>query len=267
MVAKEWRDARWKFVAAAVLVLLAILVSPIPTPYKEIAANAPGQVAAYAVTEMWGTYTAGGLLVLLPLAALLGVALVSGESIFFLLSKPISRASLMLTKYLVCAGVLFFAAATGAGLVIVVATARGYPVGKLVDVEGVALSVLLIWLGALHVLGLALLASILFRNVLSSVVATVLALSAVAVFPNILNVSVIVVQWTLGVADCGFGNDLYIPCGLRYELLEKLRLYSYWYSEGLYTGKDLAPTNFLVSTIAAATTILGALWLFDRKAL
>ncbi len=37
MVAKEWRDARWKFVAATIVVLL---LSTNLTPYSEIAAMA-----------------------------------------------------------------------------------------------------------------------------------------------------------------------------------------------------------------------------------
>ncbi len=37
MVAKEWRDARWKFVAATIVVLL---LSKSLTPYSEIAAMA-----------------------------------------------------------------------------------------------------------------------------------------------------------------------------------------------------------------------------------
>ena len=266
MIAKEWRDARWKLAAATVLVLLAVLASPIPTPYKEIASYSPGQVTQFAATEMWGTYSAGGLFVLLPLAALLGVALVSGESIYFLLSRPVSRTRLMLAKYAVCAGGLLVAAISGAVLVVAVAAARGYPVGRLIGVTGMALSAILIWLGALFVLGLALLVSTLFRNVVSSVVATVAVLFVVAVFPDILNVFVSGVQWTLGIADCDPGNNLYSPCGLRYGLLDKLRLYSYWYSEGLYTGSNLVPVKFLLSSVAAVTTLLGALWLFNRKA-
>ena len=271
MIAKEWRDARWKFAVATALVLLAVVVSPIPTPYGEILSyTGPGQVDEFAAAEMWGTFGVGGLLVLAALAAFLGVALISGEvgggSVFLLLSKPVSRTRLVLGKYAVCAGVLLAAAVCGAVLVVLVAFVRGYPVGRLVSVPGVALSVLLVWLGALSVLGVALLASVLFRSVISSVVAVVVALFVIAVFPDILNLLVTGAQWAVGAADCAPGGDLYVPCGLRFELLDKLRLYSYWSSEGLYTSGSLAPVNFLVSALSAALPLAGSLWLFDRKA-
>ena len=270
MIVKEWRDARWKFAVATALVLLAVLVSPIPTPYGELSSYAPfGRVHEFAAAEMWGTFGVGGLLVLAVLAAFLGVALVSGEvgggSVFLLLSKPVSRTRLVLEKYAVCAGVLLAAAVCGAVLVVLVAFARGYPVGRLVSVPGVALSVLLVWLGALSVLGVALLASVLFRSVISSVVAVVVALFVIAVFPEALNALVSGVQWTMGVANCGDYGNLYMPCGIPYELLDDLRLYAYWSSEGLYTGKSLAPVNFLVSALSAALPLAGSLWLFDRK--
>lgn len=270
MIAKEWRDARWKFAAATALVLLAVVASPIPTPYGEISSYAPlGQVDEFATAEMWGMYGVGGLLVLAPLAVFLGAALVSGEvgagSVFLLLAKPVSRTRLMLEKYAVCAGVLLVAAVCGSVLVVLVALARGYPVGRLVSVSGVALSVLLIWLGALSVLGVALLASVIFRSVIASVVAVVVALFVIAVFPDILNLIVTGAQWAVGAADCGPAG-LYSPCGLRFELLDKLRLYAYWSSEGLYTGKSLAPVNFLVSALSAVLPLAGSLWLFGRKA-
>jgi ABC-type transport system involved in multi-copper enzyme maturation permease subunit len=100
MIAKEWHDARWKFLVAAVPVVL--LVSLLP-PYQELVAEstkyAPNANPARDTLRVLSDfYYLGGFLVLLPLAALLGVASISGEvsngSIFLLLSRPISRTRL-----------------------------------------------------------------------------------------------------------------------------------------------------------------------------
>src|SRR5205823_5577605 len=100
--------------------------------------------------------------VLLIVAALLGASLVAGEvskgTIFLLLSRPLSRERILLTKYAIGAAVLL-AMNLFAGLVLVVASAIS---GHLQDLNlgGVAASVLFFWLGTLFVLGLATLFSV-----------------------------------------------------------------------------------------------------------
>lgn len=232
MVAKELRDAWWKLLAAAVAVVPSLLIVAEYLPPYESAGRVVEEFPPGIVTQQLWNVSSGGGLALGFLAALLGAALVSGETsqstIFLLLSRPVGRARVLLTKYAVCAGILLAAAAFGHVLFLAVAfVAKGYPPG-LVSVSSVILSTVLLWLGSLFVLGATLIVSVAFRNVTASVIAAAL---------------VVVAYWFS--ASLGVG---------------------YWSSENLYAGSNLAPTYFLVSTIAAAVPLLVALWLFRRKA-
>ena len=184
-------------------------------------------------------YGAGGFYVLTPLAALLGAALISRESssggIFFILSKPISRARLLLTKYFVCAGVLLAAALLGGLLIGILAAVYGYPVGQL-EPASVVLSALLMWTGVLSALSIALLASVVFDDVVKSLVATAVATFLVFVFPV-----------ALGIPDRSW---------LPY----------YWIGWSLGANEGPLLTNFGICLVAAAVPLVAALWLFNRKA-
>lgn len=178
MIAKEWRDARWKLFLGtmAVLVLAALVIPPyermrdIPNP-----SNLSGE---------FGTATGN---VLVPLAALLGVGLISGEAgrntIVFLLSRPLSRTRLLMAKYAVGAGSLLAVSSLSGVGVLVSAAARGYPIGQF-NAWGVGLSVLLMWLGSLSVFGVALLISIFSKDVMRSVVTTVPAVYLLLLLPG-----------------------------------------------------------------------------------
>jgi hypothetical protein len=100
-----------------------------------------------ALRDISDLYYFGDLFVLLPPAAFLGVVSISGEvsngSIFLLLSRPISRIRLLLTKYAVGAGVLLAAAILGKVLLLAVAAVHGYPLGEMRVLEAV-LSVLVV---------------------------------------------------------------------------------------------------------------------------
>lgn len=231
MIAKEWRDAWWKLLAAAVAVVPSVLiVAEYLPPYRSSGRVAEEFSPQIAVNHLSNVYS-GGATALGSLAALLGVALVSKEAargtIFLLLSRPVGRTRVLLTKYAVCAGILLAAAASGQALLLVVAFAtKGYPPG-LVTVSGVVLSTVLVWLGSLPVLGAALIFSVVFRNATASVAGAALVFFAYWFF-----------------AALGFG-----------------------YQGGtLYAGPNLAPTDFLVGLTAAALPLLAALWLFRRRA-
>ena len=200
-------------------------------------------------------YYLGGLFVLLPLAALLEVGSISGEvsngAIFLLLSRPVSRTRLLLTKYAVSAGVLLVAAVLGKVLLLTIAAVRGYPLGEMRVLEAM-LSILVLWLGVLFVLGTALLVSVIFRSIAASIVACALTLFFVFSFPVII-------------------AELY-PMGYPYGLSLRLELYTYWmpayyyFSNDFYSIGGFALTNFLVSLITAVIPLLAALRLFNRKA-
>jgi ABC-2 type transport system permease protein len=256
MVAKEWRDARWKFLVAAVPVVLLVFLI---TPYEDVVRMVKGMPGEDPVTiallDISDLYYLGGLFVLLPLAALLGVASISGEvsngAIFLLLSRPVSRTRLLLSKYAIGAGVLLVAAVLGKVLLLAVAAARGYPLGQMRITETM-LSVLVLWLGVLFVLGTALLVSIIFRTITASIVACALTLFLVFALPVV-------------VAS-------FYPMGYASELTLRLELYTYWmpthyyYSDDFYGVGGFALTNFVVCLIAAVLPLLAALWLFGRKA-
>lgn len=207
MISKEWRDARWKLAVVALLVIATLVFANLPTPYTDIVKVAkensrsaqvtmqnvvsedggagridpasiktvdlPTDPVEMSVDELWLIYSMGGGAAMVLLAGLLGVSLVSGEvdrnTIFLLLSKPISRTRLLLIKYAVCAAVLLVAVVLGSLVLFAAAWARGYPLEE-VSVTGVLLSVMLIWLGSLFVLGVSLAVSTLFGDVLKSLV-------------------------------------------------------------------------------------------------
>lgn len=186
---------------------------------------------------------------------MLGVASISGEvgngAIFLLLSKPVSRTRLLLTKYAMGAGVLFVAALLGKVLLLVVAAVRRYPLGQMRVTEAV-FSVLVLWLGVLFVLGTALLVSVVFRSITVSVVACTLTLFCVFALP-------------IFVAE-------FYPSGYAYELSLRLELYTYWmpayyyYPGALPSIGGFTFANFLICLIAAGVPLLVALLLFRRKA-
>ncbi len=223
MIAKEWRDARWRFLVAAVPVVLVVFF--LVTPYEDVVRmveGIPGEDPVdIALRDISDLYYFGGLFVLLPLAALLGVTSISGEvgndAIFLLLSRPASRTRLLLTKYAISAGVLLVAAVLGKVLVLAVAAARGYPIGQMQSTEAV-LSVLVLWLGVLFVLGTALLVSVLFRSITASIVACALTLFLVFALPVVVTA--------------------FYPAGYASELALRLELYTYWMPAYYYYPDD-----------------------------
>ena len=166
MIAKEWRDARWKLVLGvlAFLVLVPAIRSyeairddvrfqvemmqrDLREPERRIGApmnerereayladvremQRPEYIEEMARWELRDTSTFRNLLVIVPLAGLFGVGLIAGEvgrgSVFLLLSRPVSRTRILVTKYSVCAACLFVVAAIGGASIVLVAYARGY---------------------------------------------------------------------------------------------------------------------------------------------
>jgi ABC-type transport system involved in multi-copper enzyme maturation permease subunit len=265
MIAKEWRDARWKLGLGAVLLFGILLRFPVPTPYGDIlkmvgtwpvgdpASGKPAPVDL-AMEELSIIYGVGGGLLLALLALLMGVSLISSEvdnnTIFLLLSRPVSRTRALLTKYATGASVLLFSAVAGGGVLFAVAAIKGYPLGS-VDVAGAVLSVVLLWLGSLFVLGMALLFSVLLRGAIKSFVAAGVAVFLFLSPDNWMNY---------------FLWDEYHALGLSEGFPRDVTLFYYWFSTRSFLGEGLAVTDFLVCLIAAAVPLLLALWVFRRKA-
>jgi ABC-type transport system involved in multi-copper enzyme maturation permease subunit len=165
MIAKEWRDARWKLAIGAMLVVAMAVLIPLDTlfPHSYSLFGEPGNVVAPSPTEntgylrylLWSQWftEASGNLVLMLLAAVLGAGLISDEvtrgTIFLLLDKPVGRGRMLLTKYTVGAGVLLIITLLGSVTLLVVAGILGYPQYA----GGVLVSTVLMWLGLLFMLG------------------------------------------------------------------------------------------------------------------
>lgn len=198
------------------------------------------------------------------LAGLFGIGLVAGEvgrgSIFLLLSKPVFRTRILLTKYAVCAACLFVVAAIGGGSTILTALARGYP-SEAVQVSKILLSTGLTYLGSLFVLGVALIASVIFRDVLRTLLVTVAAVFVILAGPDLLRAFVEWIVW---------GDRLYTMGPMKfptwYRFFDHFRLYDYWIGLQPYSGEMIVARSLVVCVVTATAALLLALWLFRRRA-
>lgn len=246
MVAKEMIDARWKLIVGGGLsVLFAIIVvatfeltkSLMGSPsLANIPGVTPGGVAILTNfdTYIWSQWFAkNGQLVMLIIAAILGAGYVAGEvnkgTIYLLLSRPISRERVLLTKYATGAAALLAIAVVGT-LTMYLATAfAGHPQ----SVEGLISATLLMWLSAVFALSLATMFSVLFSDVLRPL-ALVLVVLALLGLPTLFNQP----DWALS---------------------------GYWSSVGAYLGQSLPLKELTVSIIAAALPLIIAVPLFRRQ--
>lgn len=323
MVAKEWWEARWKFILAAVVFLaVAVLV---PRSFEKIKADIQQDIkwAQEEEVDDYGFYSEGSLEggpegplvqeelsekerrqfkrenqrhierlskpeyaansakwnlrsdhqfasfgIMLPLAGLLGVALVSGEvsrgSILLLLSRPMSRDRMLLTKYAVGTVCLLVVALLGGLAMILSAFARGYP-PESVDIGWIMGSATLIWLGSLFVLGVALLASVIFKDVLRTLIAAAVAVYVTISIPEILRIPLELFYLTGGEYERNWRL-----VERWYESFEVFRLTNYWSLGDLYGGfpgaQQTSPwISFAVCIVTAAIPLLAAIWLFRRK--
>lgn len=310
MLAKEWRDARWKLLLAALAVLAFVVFAPrsyeailqtverdIRTARADLASpeafmergmqpayyeqaeyeeslrgtieemRQPDYPVQVAESDMTGL-SAGAGLALVPLAALLGVALVSGEvsrgTIFLLLSQPISRTRVLLTKYLVGVAVLLAVALLGGVGIVTSGYAHGYPAAS-INVAKVLASSGLFWMGTLSVLGVATLASVLFRDVIRSVIATTATLYAIFYLPDLMRG---VASLWLAPSEQEYREDPMAANGW-YRSFETFRIINYWHISDAYGGpfgsQPDPVLNLLVCFVTAALPLIAAFWLFRRK--
>ncbi|MGI8910670.1 MAG: hypothetical protein ACR2JR_08995 [Rubrobacteraceae bacterium] len=113
------------------------------------------------------------------------------------------------------------------------------------------LSTVLLWLDVVSVLGVSLLCSVLFRNVLASLTASLAILYSMFKLPELM----VDLFW-------GAGYNVRAP----YDLMWQLTLTTHWTNGALYTGRYFPGVSFLVCLMAAVVPLLAALWLFNRKA-
>jgi ABC-2 type transport system permease protein len=252
MVVKEFVEARWKaIIGGAVAVVGAIasagtydLVKNLLTTgnvAKQVPSQLQGQIQQ--LIGSYGTYvwsqwfSKNGPEILAILAAVLGASLIAGEvnkgTIFFLLSKPVSRDRVLLTKYLVSALVLLGVMLLSGVAILVAAAVTGHSQ----QVGGVLISAVLLWLGALSVLGLSLLFSVLFHDVLRPLVFSLLItllLSVPGLIPN-----AAVNSWNLTF---------------------------YWSDYAAFQGTTFPLKSLLICLIAAVVPLALAIPIFRRQA-
>ncbi|HST05064.1 MAG TPA: ABC transporter permease subunit [Chloroflexia bacterium] len=250
MITKELIDSRWKILIGAVLSVVIIILGAVSfdlirqalTPEQlQSVSNAVGQNFASALTDyntfLWNlTFNLSGDsgIVMVIIAALLGASLIAGEvnkqTIFLLLSRPLSRNRILLTKYAVDAAILLGLTILSGATLYIVSVVSGRPQ----NLGGLATSILLFWLGTLFVFGVATLLSTLFNDVLRPLGLTVVVLillNLVGLFPH--------------------GSDWSIP--------------SYWSSLPAYLGQEFPLKAFLISLVAALVPVALAFPLFRRQ--
>jgi ABC-type transport system involved in multi-copper enzyme maturation permease subunit len=251
MVAKEFIEARWKAVIGLVLGLATVLLgafgfellkSALSPEQVQSIGNALGPDIAARFSNygnfVWGqTFSPSGNngVIMFVVAAMLGSTAIAGEvskgTIFLLLSRPLSRDNILLTKYWVGAAMLL-AMLTISGVVLAIATAiEGDPQ----NLGGIAISVLLYWLGTLFVFGMATLFSVVFNDVLRPLALSlgiVLVLSLPGFLPNLSG-------WVLP---------------------------GYWSSLPAFLGQEFPLKAILISTVSAIIPTIAAVLLFRRQA-
>jgi ABC-type transport system involved in multi-copper enzyme maturation permease subunit len=249
MKTKELLEARWKVITFTLLAFLAsagnIALYPLSNNLREQGGTSSPMLQEMMQDPLMKNFTAfvwdrwfatNGPLILALFAVILGSGLVASEvstgTIFFLLSKPVSRERILLTKYAVSAGLLL-AVSVIISLVIAVA---GIAVGHPQDPLRLLIATGLLWLAALFPLGIALFFSIVSPDNLRSVVFSLLLTVALVLLPSML------------------------PNGLDWSLGH------YWMNQHTYLAGGFPLKEYLVCLLTALVPLLAALVVFRRKA-
>ncbi|HEY1391095.1 MAG TPA: ABC transporter permease subunit [Ktedonobacterales bacterium] len=260
MIAKETRADRWA-VVVGLLVLALRLQSAITTDLHtqsvtalaynfdaDFSAVTAGHISTGAA-YLWATFFSDLTLYLLVGigGAIFGAGLIASEassgSIYVLLSRPMSRTRILLTKYGVAAGLSL--------LLCMLFGAISFSVGAWQGVEspplgGWALSVLLLWLGMLFVIGVAMLYSVLVPSALAAGVLAFFTVYVLDIAP---------------VFHSGTGSNVqYFLGGPPWQLS------AYWSSLGIYAGAESPVKSLVIATVAAGIPVALAVVLFVRKA-
>jgi ABC-2 type transport system permease protein len=249
MAVKEIIEARWKLIiGAAICVVLAAALAASYDLIKRMLTHANLQQAPQSlqgqIQGLLGSYDIyvwsqwfgkNGAQVLAVLAAVLGCSLIASEvnkgTIFFLLSRPVSRVRVLLVKYAVSAGMLLAITVVSSAALLVTAAILGHPQ----HLGGMAISTVLLWLGTLFVLGLATLFSVLFKDILRPLLLA-LIITVITVIPSFIP------NW----------GDWSLP--------------GYWTSQAAYLGQEFPTKALIICLVAAVVPMVLAVPLFRRQA-
>nr|BBH87976.1 hypothetical protein KTC_27270 [Thermosporothrix sp. COM3] len=247
MKAKELLEARWKVITFLLLALLGsagniLFSSLLPSAtdehmvpmFQSVAQEPLKDTFEALVWQSW--FMMNGPAILGLFAILLGSGLIANEvnkgTLFFLLSKPISRDRLLLTKYGVSAGLLLIVGLMSALTVVLVCLLLGHAqnILNLLTATG------LLWLGTLFPLGVSLCFSILSPDSLRPVIFTLLVVLALTLLP------------------------MSLPGGQNWSL------WHYWGSQSAYITGHFPLKEYIVCFVVAVVPLLLALIVFRRKA-
>lgn len=251
MAVKEVIEARWKAIIGVVVCIVGAgalaatydLIQKLlagQNVQQQVPSSLQGPVqqllgGSYAVYVWSQWFGKSGPEVVAILAAVLGCGLIASEvnkgTIFFLLSKPVGRVRILLVKYAVNAALLLAMVVAGSVALVVTAAIVGHPQ----NLGGVAISTLLLWLGALFVLGLAMLFSVLFRDILRPLLFA-LIIAILAAIPGF------VPGW----------SDWSLP--------------GYWSSQAAYLGQEFPLKALIICLVAAIVPVIVAIPLFRKQA-
>ncbi len=174
-------------------------------------------------------------LILALVATFLGGSLISNEvnkgTIFFVLSKAVSRERILLIKYAVSATILLMVTLLGSVGTLVAAAIQNHPL----PIVPVLLSTMLLWVGTLAVLGVALFFSTLLNDLF---------------LPALLTICFVVL----------ISIPAFLPDWKDWSLL------SYWASLPAYQGTGFPLKEALVCISSALIPLGAALLLFRHKA-
>ncbi len=249
MVVKEIIEARWKAIIG--IVVCVVLATGLAATYdllqrlltgsnlQQVPQSLQGQIQGLLgnyQTYVWSQwFTKNGAEVLALLAAVLGAGLIGGEvnkgTVFFLLSKPVSRTRVLLVKYAVSAAILLAMIVLGSAALLVTAAIVGHPQ----NLGGMAISTLLLWLGTLFVLGLALLFSVLYKDVLRPLL-----------FSLLITLATLIPGLVPGWSDWS--------------------LTGYWSSQAAYLGQEFPTKALIICLVAAIIPVILAIPLFRKQA-
>jgi ABC-type transport system involved in multi-copper enzyme maturation permease subunit len=249
MKTKEVLEARWKVISFA---LLAFLIASVDSAFYQIDGdtipprnNIPPLLQNLIPEHLASTFSAfawiqwfatNGPFLLALLATLLGGGLIANEvskgTIFFLLSKPVSRERILLIKYGVSAALLLAVSVIGGiGLAIV-----GIALSQPQNVLHLLIATVLLWLAALFPLGLALFFSVVLSDGFRAMAFSLLITLAFALLPVIL-----LNGWDWS-------------------------LWRYWSNLDAYLNGGFPLKEYLVCLVTAAIPLAAALIAFHRKA-
>lgn len=228
MKTKALIEIRWVSLLFAVLVIVTAIV--------QITVFKGGKSITSLDAYIWSSWfqTSNGAPLLMLCAAILGGLQVANEvnkgTISFLLSKPVSRTRILLSKYAVCAVALLVIALCGS----LALEISGLVVGYLQNVWNLLVATLLLWLGSLFVLGLALALSVLSSNVI----------------------------WPI-LGACVLTLLLCVP--MTMPNMQAWSLIHYWSNRSAYLNGSFPLKEYVVCLILATLPVLAALALFRRR--